>query len=376
MLVQTPPMGFNTWNTFGADISEELITQTCDAMVEKGYRDAGYSYIVIDDFWMTSERDENGRLVADPVKFPHGMKYLADYIHARDMKFGIYSCAGTRTCQGLPSSFGHEFEDARTFAEWGVDFLKYDFCNFPERADATLAYHTMSMALKATGREILFSGCTGGMREPWLWMRSIGAHMYRSTQDIGDHFVSIRDIAESQFQNLKYSASGCFNDTDMLVVSMYGKGNVGMGSAPTDEEYRTHFALWCMMGVPLIIGGDVRKIDGFCRDLLLNRDLIAIDQDPDCREPFMVGNRGGHRPVLLRHMADGTLVIGMFNLTDNRSRMPFMFPDAGLPWHSGIGLELTDVFTGENLGVKRDDFSPVLDPHTSKIYRAKLVKVQ
>ncbi|MBQ9415958.1 MAG: glycoside hydrolase family 27 protein [Clostridia bacterium] len=373
MLVQTPPMGFNTWNTFGADISEELITQTCDAMVEKGYRDAGYSYIVIDDCWMLAERDGDGRLVADPVKFPHGMKYLADYIHARGMKFGIYSCAGLRTCQDLPSSFGHEFEDARTFAEWGVDFLKYDFCNFPERADCTLAYHTMSMALKASGRDILFSACQWGHFEPWKWMRSIGVHMYRSTGDINDSYVSIRDIAESQFQNLKFNASGCFNDPDMLVVGMYGKGNVGMGSAPTDEEYRTHFALWCLMGVPLIIGGDVRKIDGFCRDLLLNRELIAIDQDPDCREPFLVGNRGGHRPVFLRHMADGTFVIGMFNLTDNRSRMPFLFPDAGLPWHSGVGLELTDVFTGENLGIRRDDFSPVLEPHTCKLYRARLV---
>ena len=376
MLAKRPPMGFNTWNTFGGNISEQLIIETCDAMVEKGYRDAGYEYIVIDDCWMTGERDKNGRLVPDPAKFPHGMRYLADYIHERGMKFGIYSCSGTRTCQGLPSSFGHEFEDARTFAEWGVDFLKYDFCNFPERADCKLAYHTMSMALKSSGREILFSACQWGREEPWKWMRSIGAHMYRSTGDIWDNYISIRDIAESQFKNLPTNASGCFNDPDMLVVGMYGKGNVGDSeNRVTDEEYRTHFALWCFMGVPLMIGGDVRTMDGFSKDLLLNKELIAVDQDEECRDPFMVGNRGGHRPVFIRHMSDGGFVIGKFNLSDNRAGMPFIFADAGLPYASGVGLRLTDLFTGEDLGVKRDYFVPVLEKHACRLYRAYLERV-
>lgn len=375
MLALTPPMGFNTWNTFGGNISEQLIIETCDAMIEKGYRDAGYTYVVIDDCWMMRSRDAGGRLVADPVKFPHGIRYLSDYVHERGMKFGIYSCAGTRTCQGYPASFGHEFTDAETFAEWGVDLLKYDFCNFPEHGDCVLAYHTMSMALKACGREILFSACQWGHKEPWKWMRSIGVHMYRSTGDILDNYVSFKEIAESQFENLPYSAPGCFNDPDMLVVGMYGSGNVGDSeNRVTDEEYRTHFALWCFMGAPLMIGGDLRKIDGFCRDLLLNRELIAIDQDPCFRDPYPVGNRGGHRPVFIRHMSDGGFVIGMFNLSDARADMPFQFHEAGIPYSSGFGLHLTDVFTGEDLGYKDDWFVTTLEAHSCRLYRAYLEK--
>ena len=183
MIAQTPPMGWNTWNTFANDINDELIRQTADAMVELGYRDAGYEYVVIDDCWSLKERDyTTGRLVPDPQKFPRGMRDLADYIHSKGLKFGMYSCAGVRTCAGYPSSFDHEYEDARTFAEWGVDLLKYDFCNFPNYANNKNRYLTMSMALRSTGREIVFSGCNWGRGDPWNWMRSIGAHMYRSTR--------------------------------------------------------------------------------------------------------------------------------------------------------------------------------------------------
>ena len=179
-------MGWNSWNTFGENISEELIMGIADAMVEKGLRDAGYEYIVIDDCWSLRERGEDGRLVADPKKFPHGMKYLADYIHSKGMKFGMYSCAGTLTCAGYPSSFDHEYLDAQTFADFGVDFLKYDFCYKPETSDGPLLYYRMGMALKATGREILFSACNWGSDNVWQWIRSTGAHMYRSTGDIVD----------------------------------------------------------------------------------------------------------------------------------------------------------------------------------------------
>lgn len=209
MLAKTPPMGWNSWNTFGADISEKLILETADAMVEKGYRDAGYEYLVIDDCWSLKERDAEGRLVPDPEKFPHGMKYVADYVHSKGLKFGMYSCAGLRTCAGYPSSYDHEYVDAQTFADWGVDFLKYDFCNFPATGNCKARYHRMSMALKATGRDILFSACNWGQQEPWKWMASIGAHMYRSTWDINDSYKSFRDIALSQIENLCMSGSGC-----------------------------------------------------------------------------------------------------------------------------------------------------------------------
>ncbi len=369
----TPPMGWNTWNTFGGNVSDTLLRETCDALIEKGYRDAGYQYVVVDDGWMLRERDEEGNLVPDPAKFPNGIRAVADYIHSRGMKFGIYSCSGLRTCMGYPSSFGHEFEDARQFASWGVDLLKYDYCSFPKSADCKQAFLTMSMALRASGRQILFSACQWGSEEPWRWMRSIGAHMYRTTGDIQDSFESISGIARSQFANLCMSAPCAFNDPDMLTVGMYGKGNVAYSeNAPTDEEYLLHFALWCYMGVPLFIGGDVRNLNDYCRELLQNKTLIALDQDPECRDPYLLRDGGGERPVFLRYLADGSIALGFFNLSSSDSGMPFFFPDAGLPYYGGVGLELTDLLTGEPVGFKQDYFVPYVKSHSCKIYRAVL----
>ena len=244
ILAKTPPMGFNTWNTFGPNINEQMVLEMADVMAEQGYRDAGYKYVVIDDCWSLRERDENGNLVADPEKFPHGMKYVADYVHAKGLKFGMYSCAGTRTCAGYPASFDHEFQDARTFASWGVDFLKYDFCYFPSFANCKHRYLTMAQALRASGRDILFSACNWGVQEPWSWMRSIGAHMYRSTGDIWDNFPSTAAIMTSQMGNFNANASGCFNDMDMLTVGMGGQGNVGDSNCNTYGEYEMQFAYW------------------------------------------------------------------------------------------------------------------------------------
>ena len=260
MLAHLPPLGWNSWNTFGPNISDALIRETADFMVDNGWLAAGYEYLVIDDCWALRERDENGLLVPDPEKFPHGMKDLADYVHSKGLKFGMYSCAGVMTCAGYPSSYDHEFTDAKTFASWGVDFLKYDFCHFPESGNCRTRYQTMSMALKASGREILFSACNWGQQDPWKWMRSIGAHMYRSTGDIMDNYVSFTDIFKSQLNNLCMSGNACFNDMDMLTVGMCGKGNVGLGKVCTYEEYRMQFALWCLAGVPLMIGADLRSL--------------------------------------------------------------------------------------------------------------------
>ncbi len=208
MLAVKPPMGWNSWNTFGSNISEQLIMEMADTIVEKGYKEAGYEYVIIDDCWALKERVE-GKLVADPALFPHGMKYLADYVHSKGLKFGMYSCAGFLTCAGYPSSYGHEFEDARQFAEWGVDYLKYDFCNFPASGNAKNAYLTMSMALRCSGREILFAACNWGVENPSEWMRSRGAHSYRSTGDIFDVPKSYKDIFKSQTENVGGNAPGC-----------------------------------------------------------------------------------------------------------------------------------------------------------------------
>ncbi|MDD2648970.1 MAG: glycoside hydrolase family 27 protein, partial [Eubacteriales bacterium] len=212
MLAARAPMGWNSWNTFANNISEKLIFEMADAMVDMGYLAAGYEYLVIDDCWSLRDRDENGMLVPDPEKFPHGMKAVSDYVHKKGLKFGMYSCAGQRTCAGYPSSYDHEYQDAATFASWGVDFLKYDFCYFPQSGDPKMRYLTMAMALKASGREILFSACNWGTDESWQWMREVGAHMYRSTGDIFDNFASFSQIAKSQFKNFSMSSPACFND--------------------------------------------------------------------------------------------------------------------------------------------------------------------
>ena len=392
MILLTPPMGWNSWNTFGNDISDGLIRETARIMKEKGYLEAGYEYIVIDDCWSLRERDGQGRLVPDPEKFPYGMKALADYVHSLGFKFGMYSCAGVQTCAGYPSSFDHEFVDAQTFADWGVDYLKYDFCNFPAGADGKTRYATMSMALKATGRDILFAACNWGTDEPWKWMKSLGVHMYRSTGDIHDHFKSFTAIAWSQLDKFCMSGANCFNDIDMLTVGMYGKGNVALGEPCTDRDYQTQFALWCMLGAPLMLGGDVRNMTPFAEKLVLNPGLLRISQDAEGRAPQTVyqgrtvnteydpdtGARWWDYPesglTLFKHLSDHEFAVGYFNFAPAVIQVPFIFADAGLPYGSGYGLHLTDAITGEDLGVRRDYFHQTLESHACRVLLAKLVR--
>lgn len=364
LLAQKPPMGWNSWNTFGEHISEDLIKETADVMA-RDYLKAGYEYLVIDDCWSLMERDEAGRLVADPKKFPHGMKAVADYVHSKGLKFGMYSCAGVRTCAGYPSSYDHEFVDAATFAGWGVDFLKYDFCNFPTTGDCRMRYQMMSMALKASGRDILFSACNWGVEEPWHWMRSAGAHMYRSTGDIQDNFVSFTDIVKSQLDKFCDSAPGCYNDIDMLTVGMYGKGNVGLGQPCSDSEYKMQFALWCMLSAPLMMGADLRNLSETAKALMLNEELIRINQDPECRPPIVVSkvSEWGESYVLFKHLADNEFALGLFNFSDKKRRVQAIFADFGLPESAGYGLELKDAFTGEEAGLCHDYLIRELESH-------------
>ena len=371
MHVALPPLGWNSWNTFGSNISDELIRETARIMKEKGYLEAGYKYIVIDDCWSLRERDENGRLVPDPEKFPHGMRDLADYVHSLGFKFGMYSCAGVMTCAGYPSSYDHEFEDAKQFAEWGVDFLKYDFCYFPENADNRHRYATMSMALKASGRDILLSACNWGSGEPWKWMKSVGAGMYRSTGDIFDNFRSFSNIFKSQMDNFCMSGPGCFNDIDMLTVGMYGKGNVALGGC-SDAEYRQHFALWCMFSSPLMMGGDLRGLNEESRKLLLNRELIAINQDAEARPAFRIVC--WDIPMYFKHLSNGEYALGIFNTTDKERSAFCPLTDMGLAQNSGYGMVFTDVFTGEESGVRLNDIEVKVGAHDCRVFRVRLVK--
>lgn len=391
MMAAKPPMGWNSWNTFGANIDETLIFQIADVMVEEGYKDAGYTYLIIDDCWALKERDEHGLLVPDPKKFPHGMKAVADYVHGKGLKFGMYSCAGIMTCAGYPSSYDHEFSDARQFAEWGVDYLKYDFCNFPENADGKNRYQMMSMALKASGREILFAACNWGKENSWEWMRSIGAHTYRSTGDIFDNFRSFMHIFESQLEHLCQSGPYCFNDMDMLTVGMYNQGNVAIGRTCTDNEYRMQFSLWCLAGTPLIMGADIRGIKPEMKELLLNPELIRINQDEECRPPYLLGKRSvavqeadkenAVEPIrmvkdklytLIKHLSDREFVLAYYNLFEEEREISCIFADAGVPYASGYGFRMRDVFTGEDLGVKRDYYTVSVPGHDCRLYLCRL----
>lgn len=392
MIAQTPPMGWNSWNTFGTNINESLIFQIADTMVEKGYLNAGYEYLIIDDCWSLKERDSSGNLIPDPKKFPNGMKAVADYIHKKGLKFGMYSCAGILTCAGYPSSYDHEFQDAALFAEWGIDYLKYDYCNFPKNADCVNRYQTMSMALKATGRDILFAACNWGSENSWNWMRSIGAHTYRSTGDIFDNFRSFIGIFQSQLEHLSQSGPYCFNDMDMLTVGMYNKGNVAIGKPCTDNEYRMQFSLWCLAGTPLIMGSDIRDMPPQMEELLLNKELIAINQDPECRPPYLVGKRSVMVPeedsddtveplrmvkdkllTFIKHLSDQEFVIAYYNLHEEEQIMNCIFADVGLPYASGYGFDMTDVFTGKNIGVKRDYHIVSVPGHDCRLFRCRLV---
>lgn len=376
MIVRTPPMGWNSWNTFGPNINEALIKETADAMVETGLRDAGYEYLVIDDCWSLRQRNEKGELVADPEKFPSGMKAVADYVHSKGLKFGMYSCNGTLTCARYPASFDHEFVDAKTFASWGVDFLKYDNCNRPDNFPGRLLYKRMGLALANCGRDILFSACNWGWDGSPEWIKETGAHMWRSTGDINDSWQSVVDLTKAQFEKFKTNGQGCFNDMDMLIVGMHGKGNVAV-SGCTDTEYKTHFSLWAFLGSPLMIGCDVRNMTEETKQILMNKDIIALNQDGAYRQPFLIDTlHDGLLPwtAWVRFLENGDVAIGFFNLGDTPVNPCLSLTDIGLGYASGKALELTELWTGQKMGTFRDDFTEgVLAPHDCRVYRGKVV---
>ena len=375
MIVQTPPMGWNTWNTFGEHINEQLIRESVDTFVKLGLREAGYQYVVIDDCWSERERDfKTNEIVPSKEKFPNGMKAVGDYIHENGLKFGMYSCAGVRTCANYPGSFGHEFLDARTFARWGVDFLKYDYCLKAFSDKAPYLYRRMGQALRTCGRDILFSACNWGVEDVWSWIRTTGASMYRSTGDIFDNFESMKNIALGQLPKMCYSAPNCFNDMDMLTVGMFGNGNVG-SSGCSYEEYVMQFSAWCLWGAPIMLGCDLRKVTPEIVKLVTNRDLIAINQDPLVAQPYCIdpGAMGSDLVNVARILEGGDLAIGLFNFSDNDRHTTVLLEWLGLPYESKIRLEMRDLISGEIMMSGRDEFSVRIPRHSVRMFRCKLV---
>jgi alpha-galactosidase len=334
ILAATPPMGWNSWNFFADKVTDKDIRNAADQMVSTGMKDAGYVYVNIDDTW-EAERDANGVLHTNS-RFPD-MKALADYVHSKGLKIGIYSGPGPKTCGGFTASLDHEVQDAQLYASWGIDYLKYDMCSFGDVMAAKApndnagqmrlmiaAYTKMGNALKSSGRPIVFSLCQYGVDAPWEWAPAIGGNLWRSTGDVQPNWDSIYDIISEQAGLAKYAGPGHWNDPDMLEV---GNGDL------TLAENRTHFSMWAMLAAPLLAGNDLPNMKPAIKDILTNKDVIAIDQDKLGHEGTRV-YADGELEVWARHLSGGAMAIAVLDLGESRySTHPFHLSLAKLGLH-------------------------------------------
>ncbi|HEX7424138.1 MAG TPA: glycoside hydrolase family 27 protein [Terriglobales bacterium] len=346
-LAPTPPMGWNSWNHFAEKIDARTVRAQADAMVASSMKDAGYVYINIDDTW-EDKRDEKGFIHANE-KFPD-MKALADYVHSKGLKLGIYSSPAAKTCAGFEGSLGHEEQDAQTYASWGIDYLKYDWC----KSTGTLeemktAYTKMHEALRKTGRPIVLSLCEYGWNNVWEWGESVGGNLWRTTGDISDDYDTMAKIGFGQAGHEKYAGPGHWNDPDMLEV-----GNGGM----SEDEYRTHLGLWAILAAPLIAGNDLTRMTPFTVDMLTNREVIAIDQDPLGKQGYPIIQEGPFE-VWIKPMVDHSVAVGLFNRSKEEDKMNVKFSDLGI---SGAA-HVRDVWLRKDLGVFHETFSAYVPKH-------------
>ena len=361
-LAPTPPMGWNSWNKFGCNVTEDMIKSMADAMVKSGMKDAGYQYVVIDDCWQVS-RDKAGNIVADQQRFPSGIKALADYVHAQGLKFGIYSDAGSKTCAGRPGGLGHEYQDAIQYAAWGVDYLKYDWCSTTTQ-DAKSAYSNIRQALDSAGRPIVLSICEWGTAKPWLWGKEVGGNLWRTTGDIQDRWDGkqkwpdggccsngMLNIVDEQVGIESYAGPGHWNDPDMLEV-----GNGGM----TDTEYRSHFSLWAMLAAPLIAGNDLRNMRPEIHDILTNKEVIAVNQDPLGSEGRRVA-KNGDVEVWAKQMADGSRAVLLLNRGASEQKITATWETLGYPSH--VLASVRDLWQKKDLGKISGEFSAQVASH-------------
>src|SRR5665213_62871 len=364
-LALTPPMGWNSWNKFACDgVNEQVIRKTADAMVSSGMKDAGYEYVVIDDCWQI-DRDSSGNIMPDPKKFPSGIKALADYVHSKGLKFGIYTCAGTLTCAGRPGSLGHEYQDAISYARWGVDYLKEDWCN-TEGQNAQQSYKLMRDALYKAGRPIVFSLCEWGPNKPWEWAGEVG-HLWRSSGDISDSWSKSgagdgRIWGGSVLVNLdlqqgleKYAGPGRWNDPDMLEV-----GNGGL----TTAENRAHFSLWCVLAAPLIAGNDLSNMSKETVSTLTNKEVIALDQDKLGKQGYLIENEE-YFQIYLKPLSGGDTAICLFNRGDQTK-------EANIDWKKykiGAGHSIRDLWKKQAAGTTAASFKASIPKHDVMVLR-------
>ncbi len=355
-------MGWNSWNKFGCNVSDEMIRGMADAMVKSGMKDAGYQYVVIDDCWQV-ERDKDGNIVPDAKRFPGGIKPLADYVHSLGLKFGIYSDAGSKTCAGRPGGLGHEYQDALKYAAWGVDYLKYDWCHTTTQ-DAKASYANIRNALDAAGRPIVLSICEWGSHLPWLWGAEVGGNLWRTTGDISDKWQSkkkwpdgsccelgVADIVDLQVGLYSFAGPGHWNDPDMLEV-----GNGGM----TETEYRSHFSLWAILAAPLIAGNDLRDMKPEIQQILTNKEVIAVNQDVLGRGGRRV-HKDGDLEVWAKQLKDGGRAVILFNRSASEQNVAVAWEDIGYPDH--VSAAVRDLWQKKDLGKFTGKFSAAVASH-------------
>ena len=364
-LAQTPPMGWNSWNTFRLEINEGVVRGMADYFVERGFKDAGYEYIVIDDGWQV-DRDAQGNIVVNKDKFPSGIKALADYIHSKDLKFGIYSDAGYKTCGGFPGSLGYEYQDARQYAAWGVDYLKYDWCNTGNQS-APDSYQLMRNALEKAGRPIVFSMCEWGTSKPWQWGKGVG-HLWRTTFDIRpcwdcgqrvlskgvqvENFIGFTKILDLQVGLESYAGPGHWNDPDMLEV---GNGKL------TADENKAHFSLWCMLAAPLMLGNDIRTATPETLDILLNKEVIAVNQDPLGKQGVKVRD-DGDLEVWSKSLHDGSRAVVLFNRSKLEPNMHVLWTEIGYPSH--LDATVRDLWNKKDTGSSTGGYAVEVPYHS------------
>jgi alpha-galactosidase len=356
-LARTPPMRWNSWNKFAGRINDQTVREIADAMVSSGMKRVGYTYVNIDDTW-EGPRDANGRITTNR-KFPN-MKALADYVHSKGLKIGIYSSPGLKTCAGYEGSYGHELQDAETYAAWGIDYLKYDWCSAgriykPDEMRAV--YQKMGDALLKTGRPIVFGLCQYGEANVWTWGAKVGGNSWRTTGDINDRWKSMEAIGFSQLGIAPYIRPGHWNDPDMLEI-----GNDGM----TDEEYRTHMSLWSMLAAPLLAGNDLRRMSEATKDILMNTEVIAIDQDPAAK-PAKLVKKNGMTEVWERPLHDGSLAVALFNRGDQPAEVSVSWAAAGL---AGRKLSVRDLWKHQAVEPGREAYAATVPVHGVVLLRA------